>query len=86
MATHLHDSYYPSRGEEAEMTCQEALKLLTPYLGGKLAQEQAIEVRSHFRSCRECPRVRNYGGGIYVLEERRPARRHHHQEPAKQPA
>lgn len=64
------------------MKCEEALKLLTPFIGGKLPQEQAMEVRFHLRECKHCPRVRDYGSGIFVVEERDTSReRHHHHAP-----
>lgn len=64
------------------MTCDEALKLLTRFIGGKLPPEQALDVRFHLRECKQCPRVRDYGSGIFVVEEREPRReRHHHHAP-----
>src|SRR5256885_943195 len=47
---------YLASQREGELTHEEALPLLAPYLAGKLRRPQAEAVRSHIATCTKCAR------------------------------
>ena len=47
---------YQASQREGELTHEEALPLLAPYLAGKLRRPQAEAVRSHIATCTKCAR------------------------------